>query len=53
MYEVRWHFRNKPSDNFGETPAFWTKSSLKPPLRYLNFEMFLSQVENELFKITK
>ena len=31
------------------TPAFARKSSWKPPLRHPNLEMFLSQVESELF----
>ena len=41
---IKWHFRNKPSDNFSEKPVFSSKSSWKPPLRLLNLEIFLSQV---------
>ena len=50
---IKWHFRNEPSDNFSERPAFSPKSSWKPPLGHPNLEVFLSQVENELFEITK
>ena len=51
---IEWHFRNEPSDNFSEIPAFSPKSSHKPPLGHLNLgQVFLSQVENELFEITK
>ena len=50
---IKWHFRNKPSDNFSETPSFSPKSSRKPLLGHSNLEVFLGQVENELFEITK
>ena len=50
---IKWHFRNEPSDNFSEKPAFSHKSSWKPPLGHPNLEVFLSQVENELSEITK
>ena len=50
---IKWHFRNEPSDNFSERPAFSPKSLWKPPLGHPNLEVFLSQVENELFEITK
>ena len=50
---IKWHFRNEPSDNFSERPAFSPKPSWKPPLRHPNLEVFLSQVENELFEKTK
>ena len=51
--KIKWHFQNEPSDNFSEKPTFSPKSSWKPPLRHPNFEVFLSQVENELFEIIK
>ena len=47
---VKWHFRNEPSESFSKTPAFPPKCNWKPPGGYLNLEVFLSQVENELFK---
>ena len=50
---IKWHFQSEPSDNFSERPAFSPKSLWKPPLGHLNLEVFLSQVENELFEITK
>ena len=50
---IKWHFRNEPSDNFSERPAFSPESSWKPPLGHPNLEMFLSQVENELYEMTK
>ena len=50
---IKWHFRNEPSDNFSERLAFSPKSSWKPTLSHFNLEVFLSQLENELFQITK
>ena len=50
---IKSHFRNEPSDNFSERPAFLPKSLWKLPLVHPNLEVFLSQVENELFEITK
>ena len=50
---IKWHFRNKPSDNFSERLAFSSKSSWKSTLSHSNLEVFLSQLENELFQITK
>ena len=50
---IKWHFRNEPTDNFSEKPAFSSKSSRKPPLGHPNLEVFLSQVGNELLEITK
>ena len=50
---IKWHFRNEPSDNFSERPAFSPKSLWKPRLGHVNFEVFLSQVENKLFEINR
>ena len=50
---IKWHCRNEPSDKFSERPAFSPKSSWKPPLSHPNLEVFLRQVESELFEITK
>ena len=50
---IKWHFRNELSDNFSERPVFLPKSSWKPPVDHPNLEVFLSQVENRLFEITK
>ena len=48
---IKWNFRNEPSQNFSETPAFRVKSSWKPPKGHPNLEVFLSKIEEELFKI--
>ena len=42
--------RNEPSESFSKKPAFSPKSSWKPPQGHPNLEVFLSQIENELFK---
>ena len=46
----KWHFRNEPSESFSKKPAFFPKSIWKPPEGYPNLEVFLSQIENEIFK---
>ena len=48
---IKWHFRNEPSENFSEIPSFRPKSSWKPPKGNPNLEMFLSKVEQDLFKL--
>ena len=45
----KWHFRNEVSENFSETPSFRPKSVWKPPKGYASLEVFLSQLEKELF----
>ena len=47
---VKWYFRNEPSESFSNKPAFSPKSNWKPPEGHPNLEVFLSQIENELFK---
>ena len=47
---IKWHFRNEPSGNFSEIPSFRLMSSWKPPKGNPNYEMFLSKVEQDLFK---
>ena len=47
---IKWHFRNKPSPTFSELPSFTAKSSWKPPRGHPNVEVFLSQIEHEIFK---
>ena len=47
---IKWHFRNEPSENFSEIPSFRPKSYWKPPKGNPNLEMFLSKVEQDLFK---
>ena len=48
---IKWYFRNEISENFSEVPAISPKSSWKPPQGHPNVEVYLSQVENELFRI--
>ena len=47
---LKWHFRNDTTPNFSEIPAFRPKSTWNPPKRQPNLEVFLSEVEKELFK---
>ena len=48
---MKWFFRNEPTPQFSEVPAFSPKSSWKPPKGHPNLEVFLSQLENEIFKM--
>ena len=48
---IKWYFRNEISENFSEVPAISPKSSWKPPQGHPNLEVYLSQVENERFRI--
>ena len=43
------HFCNDISEMFSKIPAFWPKSSWWPPKGHTSLEMFLSQLEKELF----
>ena len=45
----KWYFRDEPSNNFSEIPAFRPKSTGKPPAGDLCVELFLSKMEQELF----
>ena len=44
-------FRNQPTPQFSEVPTFSPKSSCKPPKGHSNLEVFLSQLENEVYKM--
>ena len=48
---AKWLFRNEPTPQYSEVPAFSPKSSWEPPKGHPNLEVFLSQLENEIFKI--
>ena len=48
---IKWHFQNEISEHFSEVPVFSPKSSRNPPQGHPNLEVYLSQVENELFSI--
>ena len=50
---LKWHFRNESTPEFSDQPAFSPKSSWNPPTCHPNLEVFLSQVEHELFQIRK
>ena len=50
---LKWHFRNESTPEFSDQPAFSPKSSWNPPTGHPNLEVFLSQVEHELFQIRK
>ena len=50
---IKWNFRNEPSTNFSKSPSFSVKSSWKPPKGHANLEVFLSQLENEIFNEIK
>ena len=44
---IKRNFQNELS----ETPGFTVKTCSKPPKGYPNLEMFLSKIEEELFKV--
>ena len=48
---IQWYFQNEIPENFSEVPAFFPKSSWNPPQGHSNLEMYLSQVETELFSV--
>ena len=48
---VKWHFGNEPSESFSNKAAFFPKSNWKPPEGHPNLEVFLSQIERELYKM--
>ena len=45
------YFSDKPTPFFSEQPSFSSKSFWSPPVGYPNLEVFLSQIEQELFRI--
>ena len=45
------YFRNEPTFSFSECPSFTRKSSWKPPKGDPSLELFLSQIEKELFEV--
>ena len=47
---IKWHFRNEPTLDFSNIPAFAPKSAWKPPKGHPNLEILLCQVESDLFK---
>ena len=47
---IKWHFRNEITEDFSTIPIFPPKSNWTPPVGYPNLEMFLSELEKELFE---
>ena len=47
----KWYFRNDPTRDFSEKLSFTPKSSSKPPTGHPNLEVFLSELEKQIFKI--
>ena len=45
------YFRNEITPNFSEVPAFRPEFAWNPPKRHPNFEVFLNEVEKELFTV--
>ena len=43
----KWYFRDEPSNDFSEIPAFRPKSTWKPPASDSCVELFLSKHEHE------
>ena len=50
---TKWYFKNEPTKEFSNIPAFSPKSSWTPPNGHPNLEVYLSQIESEVFKIPK
>ena len=48
--KIKWHFRNEPTLAFSNIPAFAPKFAWKPLRGHPNSEVFLRQVESDLFK---
>ena len=45
------YIQNEETENFSETSSFRSKSSWKPPQENASLELFLSEIEWELFEI--
>ena len=48
---LKWYFRNEATSEFSETPSFTPKSLWKPPKGHPSLEVFLSEIEKEIFAI--
>ena len=47
----KWFFRNEPTEDFCEIPAFGIKSNWSSPKGHPTLEMFLRQMEGEIFSL--
>ena len=50
---LKWHFRNEPTPEFSAVPACNPKSTWITPNGSPSLELFLSQVEKDLFEMSK
>ena len=50
---IKWHVRNDVTPQFSEIPAITPKSKWQPPKGHPKLEVFLSQIEKELFELTE
>ena len=50
---LRWHFRNETTPEFSTTPALNPKSTWKLPNGSPSLEIFLIQIEKDLFEMSK
>ena len=48
---LKWHFRKEATPEFRDRLAFSYKPSWNPPIGHPSLEVFLSQIEHELFQI--
>ena len=46
---IKWNFRDQTSKNFSDEPTLRPKSNWKPPPGHPGLELFLSQLEKEVF----
>ena len=44
---IRWNFRDQPSEDFSDKPAFFPKSNWKPPPGHPCLELFSSQLKKK------
>ena len=47
----KWYFRNDSTPDFSQKSSFTPKSSWKPPTGHPNLDVFLSELEKQIFKI--
>ena len=46
-----WYFKNDVTENFSQLPAFQSKRNWNPPKEQPALEMFLSQLEGDIFSV--
>ena len=50
---IKWYFKDEPMKEFSNIPAFSSKSTWMPINGHPNLEVYLNQIENEVFKISR